>query len=280
VAAEQTLARELTRSEVHAERRRSIPSPIALQAIDSVFGSVPDVTTRIDEPHTGHRAVSGGLARAAVFGVSDGLVSNVSLILGFAGSGVDNTVVRLAGLAGAVAGAISMAAGEWVSVTSQNDLIQRELAIERHELTHNTAHETAELAAIYEDHGMGTERAAAAAEEVMQRPEEALTVHARAELGIDPDDLPSAMRAAGLSLLCFVFGAFLPLAPWYIGGGAAAAWASLGIGVVAAGVVGGLVARFAERSILPGVLRQVLIVLLACGVTYLIGELVGVNVGG
>ena len=235
------------------------------------------MTSRLHEPHTGHRSVSGGLARASVFGVSDGLVSNVSLILGFAGSGVDSTVVRLAGLAGAVAGAISMAAGEWVSVTSQNDLIQRELAIERRELVHNSAHETQELAAMYEGHGMGAELSAAAAAEVMRQPEAALAVHAREELGVDPNDLPSAMWAAGLSLACFLFGAFLPLVPWYIGGGPAAAWASLAIGVVAAAVVGGLVARFAERSIVSGVVRQVLIVLVACGVTYLIGELVGVN---
>ncbi len=215
-----------------------------------------------------------------MFGVSDGLVSNVSLILGFAGSGVDTTVVRLAGLAGAVAGAISMAAGEWVSVTSQNDLIRRELEIERRELEHNTEHETEELAAMYESHGIQPERAAAAAADVMRQPEAALAVHAREELGVDPNDLPSALWAAGLSLVCFVFGAVLPLIPWYIGSGTAAAWASLGIGVAAAAIVGGLVARFAERSIASGVARQVLIVLVACGATYLIGELVGVNLGG
>lgn len=224
--------------------------------------------------------MSGGLARAAVFGVSDGLVSNVSLILGFASSGVDSTVVRLAGLAGAVAGGISMAAGEWVSVTSQNDLIERELDIERRELVHNTVHETEELAAIYESHGMGRDRAAAAAAEVMQQPETALAVHAREELGVDPDDLPSALGAAGLSLVCFLFGALLPLVPWYVADGTGAAWASLLIGVAAAGVVGGVVARFAERSLVSGVTRQVVIVLVACGVTYLIGELVGVNLGG
>lgn len=232
------------------------------------------------EPHGGHRSVSGGLARAAVFGVSDGLVSNVSLILGFAGSGVDNTVVRLAGLAGAVAGGISMAAGEWVSISSQNDLIKRELDIERRELIHNSEHETEELAAIYESHGMGTERAAAAAHEVMQQPETALAVHAREELGVDPDSLQSAGWAAGLSLVCFLFGALLPVIPWFIGGGNGAAWSSLAIGMVTAGFVGGLVARFAERSVVIGVVRQILIVIVACGITYLIGELVGVNLGG
>lgn len=229
------------------------------------------------EPHPGHRSVSGGLARAAVFGVSDGLVSNVSLLIGFAGSGADTSIVRLAGVAGAVAGAISMAAGEWVSVSSQNDLIERELAVERRELKHNTEHETEELAATYISHGIEPERARAAAADVMRRPEQALSVHAREELGVDPDDLPSAWRAAGLSFVCFVFGALLPLVPWYLGSGGGAAFASLSIGVAAAAVVGGLVARFAEKPLLFGIARQVLIVLVACGVTYLIGELVGVN---
>lgn len=215
-----------------------------------------------------------------MFGVSDGLVSNVSLILGFAGSGVDNTVVRLAGLAGAVAGGISMAAGEWVSIASQNDLIERELTIERRELVRNVEHETEELAAIYEAHGMGSERAAEAAREVMQQPETALAVHAREELGIDPDSLPSAFWAAALSLVCFLFGALLPVIPWFVTEGSSAAWGSLAIGVVTAGAVGGLVARFAERRLITGIVRQVLIVLVACGITYAIGEAVGVNLGG
>jgi VIT1/CCC1 family predicted Fe2+/Mn2+ transporter len=243
-------------------------------------GNVGDVSAATLEPHGGHRSVSGGLARAAVFGVSDGLVSNVSLILGFAGSGVDNTVVRLAGLAGAVAGGISMAAGEWVSITSQNDLIERELDIERRELVRNVEHETEELAAVYESHGMGSERAAAAAHEVMQQPEAALAVHAREELGIDPDSLPSPLGAAALSLVCFLFGALLPVVPWFVTDGNPAAWASLAIGVVTAGAVGGLVAKFAERRLITGVLRQVLIVLVACGITYAIGEVVGVNLAG
>jgi VIT1/CCC1 family predicted Fe2+/Mn2+ transporter len=234
------------------------------------------VSTR-DPHHKGHRAIKGGLARAAVFGASDGLVSNVSLLLGFAGSGVSVGVVRLAGLAGAVAGGISMAAGEWVSVTSQNDLIERELDVERRELRLNPESETAELAAMYEEHGMGPEQARSAAAEVMQRPETALAVHAREEFGIDPAELPSPIGAAGVSLVCFLLGAFLPLIPWFFGGGAAAAWASLGIGLVAAAVVGGLVGKFAERSIPASIARQVLIVLVACGITYVIGELAGIK---
>ncbi len=232
------------------------------------------------EAHTGHRPVSGGLARAAVFGVSDGLVSNVSLMLGFAGSGVDASVVRLAGLAGAVAGAISMAAGEWVSVTSQNDLIERELAVERRELERNAEKETLELAQVYRSQGMDDATAAAAAEAVMRTPENALTVHARAELGVDPEDLPPAMGAAVWSLISFLFGAFLPLVPWYLAGGGTATLASLTIAVIAAAIVGGLVARFAERPIWRGAARQIVIVLVACAVTYLIGEAVGIRIEG
>lgn len=202
----------------------------------------------------------------------------MALILGFAGSGVDNTVVRLAGLAGAVAGAISMAAGEWVSITSQNDLIKRELEVERRELEHNPEFETEELAEVYERQGMSPERAAAAAADVMREPDVALSVHAREELGIDPDELPPALSAAGLSLVCFLFGAVLPLIPWYVSSGSSAAWTSLVLGTSAAAIVGGLVARFADRPLWFGVARQVAIVLVACGVTYVIGELVGVNV--
>lgn len=229
--------------------------------------------------HGGHREVSGGLARAAVFGINDGLVSNVSLILGFAGSGVDSSIVRLAGLAGAIAGAISMAAGEWISISAQNELIEREVGIERRELQHNTAAETDELAAAYEGHGMGPEIARAAAEDVMTSPTAALRVHTLEELGIDPSDLPSAWRAAVISLVCFIFGAMLPVIPWFTGAtGVAPAAVSVTIGVVAAAGVGAAIGRYAERSIVRSMIRQVAIVLVACAVTYTIGELVGVNV--
>ena len=234
----------------------------------------------IRESHPGHRSVSGGLARAAVFGISDGLVSNVSLVLGFAGSGVSANVVRLAGIAGAIAGAASMAAGEWVSVSAQNELITREIEIERRELKNNTAAETAELAKIYESHGIEPERAAAAAADVMRRPESALAVHAREELGVDPGDLPSPFMAAVLSLVCFILGALLPVVPWYIGSGGAAKIASLLIGVVAAAVVGSVSGRFAETSKVRSAVRQTVILIVATGVTYLIGLLFDVSVTG
>ena len=221
--------------------------------------------------------MSGGLARATVFGINDGLVSNVSLILGFASAGADAGYVRLAGIAGAVAGAISMAAGEWVSISSQNDLIRRELDLELAELRENTEHETEELAAMYESHGMEVDSAATAAAEVMRIPENALAVHAREELGVDPGSLPSANLAAILSLIAFAFGALMPIVPWYLGSGTGAGVASLAIGIVAAAVVGAIVGRYANRSVPWSAVRQALIVVVACAVTWGIGRLVGVN---
>lgn len=234
---------------------------------------------RFNEPHGGHRSVSGGQARATVFGINDGLVSNVSIILGFAASGVDADIVRLAGVAGAVAGAVSMAAGEWVSVTAQNDLIRRELDIEMGELTNNTEHETEELAAIYEGHGMAADSARTAAREVMRRPERALAVHAREELGVDPEDLPSAWIVSVLSLLSFLVGALAPLIPWTFSSGTGAGIGSLAIGVAAAAGVGAVVGRYAERSIAGAAARQVAIVLGACAVTFGIGQIFGVTLG-
>ena len=233
----------------------------------------------MSEIHHEHRSVTGGSARAAVFGISDGLVSNVSLILGFAGGGVDAGIVRLAGLAGAIAGGISMAAGEWISVSAQNELIERELEIERRELAHNPTAETAELAAMYRADGMAADDAERAARDVMRSPEVALTVHARAELGVDPGKLASPYRASVASLAAFLVGALLPVIPWlFPATGTAPVLASIAIGVVAAAFVGAAIGRLASRPIVRSAVRQMLIVVVACGVTYAIGRAVGVSV--
>ncbi len=227
--------------------------------------------------HHEHRSVAGGAARASVFGVSDGLVSNISLILGFAGSGAHASVVRLAGLAGLLAGAISMAAGEWVSVSAQNELITRELDVERRELARNPEAETAELTRLYESRGVPAGPARETAEAVMRVPETALSVHAREELGVSPETLPNPWLVAAVSFGCFVLGAALPVVPWLIGSGRAAILASILIGVVAAAVVGAAIGRLAERGVARTAARQVAILLVACGVTYLLGEVIGVQ---
>lgn len=230
------------------------------------------------DPHDSHRSVAGGLARAAVFGISDGLVSNVSLVLGFAGGGVDPSVVRLAGLAGLVAGATSMAAGEWVSVSAQNELIKREVALERNEIITNAETETQELAYFYEQHGMSKEQAEISARQVMADTERAVVVHTREEMGVDPDDLASPFAVAAMSFICFALGALIPVIPWFFGSGTAAAVTSLVLGALSAAVVGSLIGISANRPIPRTAVRQVFILLVACGVTYLIGSLLNVSV--
>ena len=229
------------------------------------------------DDHPDHRALAGGTPRAAVFGLSDGLVTNVSLIIGFASSGVGSSVVRLAGSASAVAGAVSMAAGEWVSVKAQNELVQREMALELRELKRNARAETSELAGIYRSHGMSPEQATAAATEVMRDPERAVMVHAREEFGLDPAHLPQPVAVALVSLISFLVGAMLPVIPWLSGSGDSARAASIIIGVVAAAMAGFAIAKQSERPAWLGVVRQVAILIGAVAVTYAIGSLVGVN---
>jgi VIT1/CCC1 family predicted Fe2+/Mn2+ transporter len=230
------------------------------------------------EAHPGHREVAGGLARAAVFGMSDGLMSNVLLVVGFAGSDVNGSVVRLAGLAGALAGAISMAAGEWISISAQNELVVREMEVERRELGVHKDAEQRELASMYESHGMEPSTAALAAADVMRDTERALMVHAREEFGIDPNNLPSAWQAAVLSFVCFVVGALLPVIPWFFGEGDAATAITVSIGVVAAAALGWAIGQFAERNRVKSAARQVLIMLAAAVVTFSIGKALGVSV--
>ena len=222
-----------------------------------------------------HRSVTGGTARATVFGISDGLVSNVALILGVAAAASDRAGVLVAGVAGLLAGASSMAAGEFVSMKAQSELVERELEIERRSLERQPAAETRELAAIYRDRGLTQARAQEVAEAVMSDPVVALEVHAREELGIDPSDTGNPAAAALSSFVAFAVGALIPLAPWFFGSGDAAVLASAILGVLAAAAVGVVIARFTERSIVRTAARQVTWAVLACAVTWLIGSWLG-----
>src|SRR5438270_10343497 len=226
-----------------------------------------------------HRDIRGGTARAAVFGVSDGLVSNVSLVLGVAaGSHYAQGPVRLAGLAGLVAGAVSMAIGEYVSMTAQAELFQRELDLERREIRRVPETERRELAHIYRSRGVEPETADELASEMMRDPDLALQTHAREELGIDPNQLGSPNGAAVSSFVSFAIGALVPLLPWFFGSGTAAVVASVVLGLCACAVVGALLARFTGRSVLFSAARQMIIATVAGGVTFLVGSLVGVGV--
>ena len=245
----------------------------SLRPEDPSAGSAPSPAS---EPGAeAHRNVQGGAARAAVFGISDGLVSNVSLILGVAGAGPTPGVVRLAGLAGLVGGAFSMAAGEYVSMKAQSELLERELELERMELDRRPESERRELAAIYRERGVDADVADQLASHMMRDPELALETHAREELGIDPDELGSPVHAAVSSFLAFAFGALLPLLPWFLSEGAAATVASVVVAAFAAAGIGLALAAFTGRSAVRSALRQLAIASAAAGVTYAVGNAVG-----
>ena len=171
-----------------------------------------------------------------------------------------------------------MAAGEWISISAQNELVVREMEVERRELGVHKDAEQRELASMYESHGMEPSTAALAAADVMRDTERALMVHAREEFGIDPNNLPSAWQAAVLSFVCFVVGALLPVIPWFFGEGNAATAITVSIGVVAAAALGWAIGQFAERSRVKSAARQVIIMLAAAVVTFSIGKALGVSI--
>jgi VIT1/CCC1 family predicted Fe2+/Mn2+ transporter len=225
-----------------------------------------------------HRDLGGGTARATVFGVSDGLVSNVALVLGVAAAGTGAKTVLLAGVSGLLAGAASMAAGEYVSVKAQTELVERELQIERTSIAQKPEQETTELAAIYRSRGLRAEQAEAMANAVMADPEVALEVHAREELGVDPESVGNPLGAAASSFVAFAVGAALPLLPYFVAGGLGAAVASVIIGLVAAAAVGATLAVFTERSKIRTAIRQVGLAAAACVLTVGIGGVLGATV--
>jgi len=220
-----------------------------------------------------HRDVSGGWLRPAVFGAMDGLVTNVSLIAGVGGGGGSQHAILLTGLAGLAAGAFSMAAGEFVSVSSQNELVHAEVDKERHELATNAAAEQIELVGMLRARGISAATARQAAAEISAHPDKALAIHAFEELGVNPSELPSPFVAAGASLAAFAVGAMIPLLPYALGFDAL--WVALGLSALAAIVGGGMVARLTSRPFWRGALRQLALGVLAAGITYLIGLAVG-----
>ena len=226
--------------------------------------------------HT-HRDVTGGWLRPAVFGAMDGLVSNFALMAGVVGGAVGHQAIVLTGLAGLAAGAFSMAAGEYTSVASQAELVQAELEIERIELRRNPAEELAELAQLYVERGVEPRLAFEVAQQLTADPEQALEVHAREELGIDPEDLPSPLLAAGSSFLAFGLGALLPLLPYLLG--ASSLLPSLGLALAGLFGCGAVVSRVTARSWWFSGLRQLALGGSAAAITFLLGHLIGAQVG-
>ncbi|MFE8937718.1 VIT1/CCC1 transporter family protein [Streptomyces sp. NPDC007872] len=222
--------------------------------------------------HT-HRDVNGGWLRPAVFGAMDGLVSNLALMTGVAGGAVSAGTVAVTGLAGLAAGAFSMAAGEYTSVASQRELVQAELDVERSQLRKHPVDEMEELAALYVSRGVEPALAREVAMQLSKDPEQALEIHAREELGIDPDDLPSPAVAAVSSFGSFALGALLPVLPYLLG--ATALWPAVLLALLGLFACGALVARVTARGWLFSGLRQLALGGAAAAVTYGLGMLFG-----
>jgi VIT1/CCC1 family predicted Fe2+/Mn2+ transporter len=227
-----------------------------------------------------HRVDTGGSLRAAIFGISDGLLSNLSLVIGVAGANPDGSFIVLAGVAGLLAGAFSMGAGEYVSVTSQRELFERQIALEREELEADPESERQELALIYRAKGLPKDEADALSTRIIANREVALETLAREELGLNPEGLGSPWGAALSSFFAFAAGAILPVIPWFIGSSTPFFIASVVLGLSGMFAVGAAVSLFTGRNTWYAGGRQMLIGAGAAVITYTIGRIIGVNTGG
>src|ERR1051326_1282093 len=226
-----------------------------------------------------HTTTYGGSLRAAVFGINDGLLSNFSLVMGIAGATAEPRFVLLAGIAGLLAGASSMAAGEYVSVQSQRELYEQQIAIEREELEMAPEEEKEELSLIYQAKGIPSGQAEKLAEQILSNPDSAINTLAREELGLDPAALGSPWIAAASSFIAFATGAIIPVVPYLILTGNRAFITSAVVCGAALFVLGGLVSIFTRRNFLFSGSRMLGIGIIAAALTYFIGRILGVSVG-
>ena len=241
-------------------------------------GGRPDPQAQIRRRESWHRSDRSGALRAAVFGVSDGLVSNTALVMGFAGSGTSRTVTLLAGIAGLLAGSFSMAAGEYISMSSQREMYEREISLEQAELEEKPEEEHAELVLIYRAKGLSKPEAEQLADRIMADRSVALDTLAREELGLDPDELGSPWGSAFSSLFAFAIGAFVVIIPYLAGSGKAALLAAIVLAVAALFGVGASIGALNGRGVLRSGLRQVIAGVIAAAVTFGVGNLIGAHV--
>lgn len=269
----------------HAETWRRLEARLtgeegAATAVDAERrGRVAASVAEITKAENWHRGGAGTL-RAIVFGASDGLVSNLSLVMGIAGATAEPSIILLSGIAGLLAGAFSMAAGEYISVRSQVEVLERQIALERAELAAIPEEEFEELVAIYRSKGLPESDARRFAEHIFQDPEVALQTLVREELGLDQDGISSPWSAAGGSFLAFTVGAVIPVIPYLFGGGDLVLLLSFGLSMAALFLLGALVSQLTGRNTLFSGLRQVAIGAAAAIVTFMVGRLIGVSIGG
>ncbi len=222
-----------------------------------------------------HRTVKDGGAKAAVFGISDGLVTNVSLIVGMVGAHPVAAIVRLAGLAGLVAGACSMAIGEYISTQAQKELLQKEIELERLEIEQYPEEELRELIDTYRNRGLPSDLAHEVATVMMGSDDMALETHVREELGLDSGQLGNPLLAAAASFGSFALGAVVPLLPWFVTQGFQAVLITIVLAIVMAVAVGAALAGFTGRSLLRSVARQVILSVVATGIAFGVGSIIG-----
>ncbi|HEY5304531.1 MAG TPA: VIT1/CCC1 transporter family protein [Acidimicrobiales bacterium] len=224
-----------------------------------------------------HRKISDGWIRAGIFGISDGLVTNTSVLLGIAGASAGHSFVRLAGVAALIAGGFSMATGEYLSMRATKELLEYEIEIERKSIADDPVEEQRELMEMFVNRGIDRELAERLSIDLMRDPELALQTHTREELGVDPSATGSPWAASTSSLLTFSLGAFIPLLPWLWSSSGDQIWWSVGFAAVGSAGVGGAIGVFTRRGMVRWALRQLVVTGLASVVTFGVGKLIGTH---
>jgi VIT1/CCC1 family predicted Fe2+/Mn2+ transporter len=280
---EQQIAKATVRSKLMSGEKPSGFESNHLRIMQEVTKkhSLPITGSIISKFEGRHKSVGGNALRAAVLGANDGLVSNMSLVMGVAGAAVANSTILLTGIAGLLAGAISMSLGEWLSVQSSRELHLKQIALEAEEMESSPEQERQELVLLYQAKGMDFNAAEALSHKVFENKETALDAIIREELNIDQEELGgSAWEAAIASFILFAIGAILPVIPFMFSSGQLAILLSLSFSVVGLFIIGACITLFTGKGFLYSGLRQVLFGLAAAAITYGIGRLIGVSIAG
>jgi VIT1/CCC1 family predicted Fe2+/Mn2+ transporter len=261
-------------------RNRGAPADVVAGAHHGIEPGAAQAAETIARGERWHTSGRSGTLRATIFGVSDGLVSNLALVMGVAGASDEGSFILLAGIAGLLAGSFSMAAGEYISMQSQRELFERQIALEKAELEAMPEEEQKELAALYMAKGFTREEADTIAARMFEDPKTALDTLIREELGLDPDELGSPWGAAIGSFLAFCVGASIPVIPYLFGNGTTAFVLSISLSLGALFLVGAGVSLLTGRSLVFSGLRQMGLGAAAAAVTYAVGKIIGVGVVG
>lgn len=279
---EKSISSEIGKARRASGSKASITDSAHVQILKNIMQHSPQLTMeQYSRFERQHKSIGGNALRAAVLGGNDGLVSNFSLVMGVAGATGGQKEILLTGVAGLLAGALSMALGEWISVKSSQELYENQIQLEKDELEHNPEGEEKELALIYASKGIPMDQAAEMARKTIADPRTAQEVLVREELGINPEELKSsAMEAAVTSFLLFAVGAIIPVIPYFFSSGIKAILISASLSTIGLFLIGAAITLFTGRNVWYSGFRQVLFGLLAAAITFGIGKLIGVSIAG